>query len=74
MVDLDGNLQYLNNAFAEMHGYSPEEIIGKNLSIFHTPEQLPHVDAANRQIKERGYFKGEIWHTKRDGSIFPTIM
>ncbi len=45
--DLDGNLQYLNNAFAEMHGYSPEEIIGKNLSIFHTLDQMPSVEAAN---------------------------
>ena len=24
--DLDGNLEYINNAFAEMHGYSPEEL------------------------------------------------
>ena len=74
IVDLDGNLRYVNKAFAHMHGNSPEEILGKNLSIFHTPEQMPSVEAANRQIKETGDFKGEIWHVRRDGHIFPTMM
>jgi len=74
VVDLDGNLKYLNEAFARMHGYSPPELIGKNISIFHTPDQMPSVEEANRQIKETGIFRGEIWHTRRDGSIFPGIM
>ncbi|HHA19324.1 MAG TPA: PAS domain S-box protein, partial [Methylophaga sp.] len=74
LMDLDGNLQFVNSAFAEMHGYSPEELLGKNLSIFHTPEQMPSVETANRQIKETGKFKGEIWHVRRDGTVFPSIM
>lgn len=74
VVDLDGNLEYLNDAFAKMHGYSPDDLIGKHLSIFHTPEQMPSVDAANRQIKETGEFNGEIWHVTVDGEVFPTLM
>ena len=74
VVDLDGNIEYLNNAFSEMHGYSAEELIGKNLSIFHTLEQMPSVKAANIEIKQTGTFKGEIWHVKRDGIVFPTLM
>jgi len=74
MVDLDGNLEYINNAFAEMHGYSAKELVGKKLSIFHTPDQMPSVEAANLEIKQTGYFKGEIWHVKRDGTVFPTLM
>ena len=72
--DLKGNLKYLNDAFANMHGYSPEGLVGKNLSIFHSPEQLPVVDSANRQNKETGEFKGEIWHVRRDGTVFPALM
>jgi len=72
--DLEGNLLFVNNAFAAMHGYSQDEIIGKNLSIFHTPEQRPSVEAANRQIKETGDFSGEIWHVRRDGVVFPALM
>ena len=74
VVDLDGNLEYLNDAFAKMHGYSADDLIGKHLSIFHTPEQIPSVEAANRQIKETGGFSGEIWHVTVDGEVFPTLM
>jgi two-component system, cell cycle sensor histidine kinase and response regulator CckA len=72
--DMDGNLEYLNDAFAQVHGYPAEELIGKNLSIFHTPEQIPSVEEANREIKQTGTFKGEIWHTRHDGTVFPTMM
>lgn len=74
VVDLNGDLQYLNHAFAEMHGYLPEELVGKNLSIFHTSDQMPAVEAANQKIKQNGSFKGEIWHVRRDGTVFPTLM
>jgi PAS domain S-box-containing protein len=72
--DLDGKLEYLNNAFAKMHGYLTEELIGKHLSIFHTLDQMPSVEAANWEIKKTGFFKGEIWHVKRDGTVFPSMM
>ena len=74
MVDLDGNLTYVNEAFAAMHGYSPGELAGKHLSIFHTPEQMPAVEEANLQLKNTGKFSGEIWHVRRDGTAFPTLM
>ena len=72
--DLEGNLEYVNNAFARKHGYNRDELIGKNLSIFHTPQQLPSVEQANRQVKKSGEFKGEIWHLRRDNSVFPALM
>ncbi|HOX39889.1 MAG TPA: PAS domain S-box protein [Candidatus Brocadiia bacterium] len=73
-VDPDGNILFVNRAFAEMHGYSVEELYGKDLSIFHTPDQMPAVNKANRIICERGWFKGEIMHARRDGTPFPTYM
>ncbi len=74
LADLNGNLLQVNEAFAAMHGYRPEELLGKSLSIFHTPEQMPAVLAANRQIQEMGYFDGEVWHTRRDGTPFLALM
>lgn len=72
--NLKGSLLFLNNAFAAMHGYKPEELLGRNLSVFHTPEQMAAVDSANRQIRKEGWFKGEIWNVKIDGTVFPTLM
>jgi len=74
VVDLEGNLLFLNDAFAVMHGYTPDELIGKHLSIFHIPEQMPAVEAANREILEKGKFSGKIWHVRRDGTVFPSLM
>ena len=72
--DLDGNLLYANHAFATAHGYTGEEIAGKHLSIFHTPDQVTSVDAANRKLQDEGEFIGEILHARRDGTPFPTLM
>ena len=72
--DIDGNLLFVNPAFANMHGYKPEELIGKHLLIFHTPDQTPLVKVVNQQVRETGVFHGEIWHKHRNGTVFPAIM
>jgi PAS domain S-box-containing protein len=74
LADTKGYLQYVNTAFAQMHGYSPEELLRKNLTILHTPDQLPAVEAANRQLLDSGKCSSEIWHTRRDGSVFLAMM
>ncbi len=74
VIDLDGNLQFTNQAFAKIHSYTQEELLGKHLTICHTTEQLPAVENANRLVEETGWFSGEIWHVKRDGTVFPSMM
>ncbi|MFH1893985.1 MAG: PAS domain S-box protein [Candidatus Zixiibacteriota bacterium] len=74
VIDMEGHLQFINNAFAEMHGYKPDELLGRHVSVFHTPGQMAAVNAANKQIADTGEFTGEIWHVKRDGTEFPTAM
>jgi PAS domain S-box-containing protein len=74
-VTTDGEIVYLNDAFASMHGYAREELIGKNISLFHTKEQLPRAKALLEQQITRGWFScEELWHVKRDGTVFPTLM
>ena len=73
--DLHGNLVYVNDSFAQMHQYCVDELIGKNLSIFHNEEQLDHVNQLNDQLTQQGsYVAGEVWHKKRDNTVFPTLM
>ena len=72
--DVEGNLMFLNDAIAAMHGYRQEELVGKHLSVFHAPDQMPSVEAANRQLRETGEFSGEIWHARRDGTVFLALM
>ena len=65
----------MNKYFAEVHGYRVEELIGKNLSVFHNEEQLKEVNEINKRlIKEGGYSALEVWHTRKDGTVFPMLM
>jgi len=72
--DLDGYLLFVNHAFAAMHGYRPGELVGKRLSVFHTPEQMASVEMYIRELKTKGEFIGEVWHVKKDGTVFATFM
>ena len=75
VVDLEGNLDYINDYFAQVHGYTAEELQGRNLRLFHTEEQMPRVDALNRQVSEAGSYNAEeVWHKHRDGQVFPMLM
>lgn len=67
VIDLEGRLLFANRAIESIHGYKPEEVLGRHLSMFHTPDQMPAVERANRQAIETGDFEGEIQHTHRDG-------
>ncbi|MFZ5628018.1 MAG: PAS domain S-box protein [Spirochaetota bacterium] len=72
---LDGKLLFLNEAFAAMHGYTVDELTGRDLSIFHSPEQLQIVGETIKEMMQTGEFSTrEIWHQYRDGSVFPTLM
>jgi len=73
--DLDGNLIHLNESFAKMHGYRIDELEGKNLSIFHTEEQMERVNRLNERLGREGSFVGEeVWHRRKDDTTFPTLM
>jgi PAS domain S-box-containing protein len=76
IAGMKGNLIHVNHAWIEMHGYeSSEELVGRNLSIFHNPEQLINeVEPFNAIVMEKGCCKGEVWHIRKDGKPFPTLM
>ncbi|MCU0641751.1 MAG: PAS domain S-box protein [Candidatus Margulisbacteria bacterium] len=72
--DPDGSLIFVNQAFARMHGYSPDELSGKDIHLFHNEEQRAQVDAAINQVKATGRFSGLIWRVHRQGMVFPSRM
>ncbi|MBW1850994.1 MAG: PAS domain S-box protein [Deltaproteobacteria bacterium] len=73
--DLKGNLQFVNTAFASMHGYNEKELRGKHLSLFHTEEQMSQeVIPFLEKAKTNGHHQGTVGHLKKDGSTFSTGM
>jgi|GEM_PF-1755528 len=76
MAKPDGTLVYTNTTFAEMHGYSPDELVGKNLYIMYTPAQMEIArQRIERLLKDDLRLDGrESWQRRRDGTKFPALM
>ncbi len=76
IVDAEGNIVYCNECIAEMHGYSSkEELTGKKLSVLHNEEQIQRVNELIQGLGiDDAFTTEEVWHTRRDGSVFPTLM
>lgn len=74
VVDLDGSLRFVNEAWAGMHEYkSKDELIGKQLSLFHTKEQMrTDVTPLLEETKRSGQLEGTVEHIKSDGTVFTT--
>ncbi|NQT88854.1 PAS domain S-box protein [bacterium] len=71
VADTNGTLIFVNDAFAKMHDYRADELIGQHLSVLHLPEHMPRANAALQHVHEHGEFRGEIWNARRDGASFP---
>jgi PAS domain S-box-containing protein len=72
--DLEPKLVYVNGAFARMHGYTPEDMIGMNVVNLHNEEQMDDFKRDIDHIRTQGSWAGEIGHIKKDGTPFPTYM
>ncbi|MCD8499458.1 MAG: EAL domain-containing protein [Clostridiales bacterium] len=73
--ELDGTFLYINPYFARIHGYEPEELIGKKIDLLHTPAQSKQVFKLVGKIIEQGGFQAEeVWHVDRFGQEFPMLM
>ncbi|MBW4600134.1 MAG: PAS domain S-box protein [Calothrix sp. FI2-JRJ7] len=67
-------LALINPAFAQMHGYTVEELLGTPiLNLF--PSQC-HAEAIEfiTRVNERGYNTCESWHCRKDGTVFPVFL
>ncbi|MGA9226405.1 MAG: MFS transporter [Mesobacillus sp.] len=72
ITDVKGNIEQVNPAFTTVTGYTPEEIIGKNPRILRSGEhEEDFYKDMWKTIKENGFWQGEIWNKKKNGTIYP---
>jgi|GEM_PF-3234915 len=75
VADLKGRLIFVNRAWAQMHGYTIPELMGKNLRIGHNAKQMrEEVLPFNRKVMRFGKWSGRVGHIRRDGTPFMTEM
>ena len=72
ITDAHANIIRVNDAFTEITGYRPDEVIGKNPRILSSGR---HDESFYKnlwsEINTRGFWQGEIWNRHKDGKIFP---
>jgi PAS domain S-box-containing protein len=75
ILTLERKFIYVNEAFAQMHQYTPQDIIGKDVTFLHAAEHITVVKKLQEQLKTKGvYTAEEVWHQRKDTTVFPTLM
>ncbi|MDL0429890.1 diguanylate cyclase [Marinobacter sp. TBZ242] len=75
VTDANVTIEFVNPAFTQLTGYSPEEVIGK------TPEILSSgrhdADFYQRMwhsLTTHGYWRGEIWNRRKTGELYLELL
>jgi len=72
MLDPSGKVMSWNEGAERIKGYKKEEIIGRNMAVFYTPDEIkrgePHYNLL--QAKEFGRFEQEGERVRKNGSVF----
>lgn len=75
ITDRDGLMTYVNEAWARMHGYAIGDLLGEHVSLLHTDEQMARMTELIERLRgTAGFTAEEVWHKRKDGSVFPTLM
>jgi PAS domain S-box-containing protein len=67
--DIGGKIIYTNIAEATMHGYTTEELIGKDARIFAPPSQWKRLEF--EELHKIGSWKRESINIRKNGELFP---
>lgn len=71
VTDADGIIQSCNPAFTEITGYQEREVLGKPAALLASRRHDKAFYASMRKtIREKGYWKGEIWNRKKSGQLY----
>ena len=75
MTDTENNLIFVNKAFCNTYGYSPDELIGRNITMVR-----PASDEGDGEVAKilsetlGGGWSGEAINRKKDGTLFPVFI
>jgi PAS domain S-box-containing protein len=73
-TDLRGDIVLWNEGARRIYGYAPDEAIGQNLRVLHTPAEVEagKVDEILATAQRRGQWEGVVSRVAKDGRTFPT--
>ena len=67
-------LDFVNLAYAQMHGCRPEELIGRPLACLYPARCHDEMRACFQRAQETGFHQWDTEHVRMDGSLFPVSI
>ena len=67
-------LEIVNPAFARMHGYSVEEMVGKPILSLFPSQTWGETISFIQELNEVGHLTYESYHVRKDGTTFPIFL
>jgi len=71
----DANILRVNQAFQDITGYSADEVIGCNPSIFKSGRHdSAFYQSMWSELRDTGKWGGEVWDKRKNGEIYPKLL
>jgi PAS domain S-box-containing protein len=70
LVDLQGHIKEVNDAYCKMSGYSEHELLAMNISDLDAAEATAEIATHMQKIISQGEDRFEAQHRRKDGAIF----
>lgn len=71
IIDRDERFIYVNRAFAELHGYEPNALVGSEWELIYPEDDIPTIrEDVLPFVEETGYWHGTTTALRADGSTF----
>lgn len=75
VTDADNRIIAINPAFTRITGYELAELLHKDPTLFHSGRHGPDFyEAMWTEIKQTGYWQGEVWDRHKNGNIHPKLV
>ncbi|QLH84477.1 ATP-binding protein [Halosimplex pelagicum] len=71
IIEEDGTYSYVNEAYADLYGYEPEEMVGESFTVTYPDGALETVRAdVMPAVEGTGFWRGETTGLRADGTTF----
>jgi len=71
ITDLDDKILFVNESFSKTYGYDINELIGNQISIVHSKNNVQEIVHKILPATINGGWKGQLFNKRKDGSEFP---
>lgn len=69
-TDLEGTIIYWGKGANALYGYTAGEVIDRSRTFILKPEEKDKETARLRQVREKGFWRGQYYQQRKDGSSF----